>query len=209
MTVKPVILAVTLFALALFAGPSFETMAADGDGGESDDRAFLSDEGLYSESFMLREDVDLGRALDEAARSGKRLVVFWERKNCSYCEDTHLINLAVPSIRRYLIENFVTVQINIWGNGPVVDFDGEALSEEELSHKYGARSTPTFTFYPETLGGFEGRTGARAEVMRMPGYIPPGLFAMMLSYVRDGAYETLEFVDYVDARLLELQMSGP
>ena len=32
---------------------------------------------------------------------------------------------------------------------------------------------------------------------------------MMLSYVRDGAYETLEFTDYIDARLLELQMTGP
>ena len=206
MTEKPSIFAVAFTALALLGGPLFGAMAAEADGG---DRAFVSDEGIYSESFMVRENVDLGRALDAAASAGKRLVVFWERKNCGYCEDTHLINLAVPSIRQYLVENFVAVQINIWGDKPVVDFDGEALSEEDLSIKYGARSTPTFTFYPATLGGFEGRTGARAEVMRMPGYIPPGLFAMMLSYVRDGANETLEFTDYIDARLLELQMTGP
>jgi thioredoxin-related protein len=207
MTAKPTALIVAF--LVLLAGPFFGAVAAEAESGDSETQAFLLDEGLYSESFMLRENVDLGRALDDAAAAGKRLVVFWERKNCGYCEDTHLINLAVPSIRQYLIENYVAVQINIWGDEPVVDFDGERLSEEELSIKYGARSTPTFTFYPETTGSFEGRTGARAEVMRMPGYIPPGLFAMMLSYVRDGAYETLDFVDYVDARLLDIQMSGP
>jgi len=199
----------TCLALALVAGSLFGNMVTEAEGGDSDDRAFLSDEGLYSEDFMVREDVDLRRALDDAAAADKRLVVFWERKNCGYCEDTHLINLAVPTIRQYLIENYVAVQINIWGDKPVVDFDGEALSEEELSIKYGTRSTPTFTFYPETIGDFEGRTGARAEVLRMPGYIPPGLFAIMLNFIRDGAYETLDFVDYVDARLLGLQMSDP
>jgi thioredoxin-related protein len=207
MTIKISTFGGAFFVWVLLMAPLFVTMAAEADG--DDDRAFVSGEGLYSESFMVRENVDLGRALDEATAAGKRVVVFWERKNCGYCEDTHLINLAVPSIRQYLVENYVVVQINIWGDETVVDFDGETLSEEELSIKYGARSTPTFTFYPETIGGFEGRIGARAEVMRMPGYIPPGLFAMMLSYIRDEAYETIEFVDYVDARLLDLQMTGP
>jgi len=207
MTIKISTFGGAFFVWVLLMAPLFVTMAAEADG--DDDRAFVSGEGLHSESFMVRENVDLGRALDEATAAGKRVVVFWERKNCGYCEDTHLINLAVPSIRQYLVENYVVVQINIWGDETVVDFDGETLSEEELSIKYGARSTPTFTFYPETIGGFEGRIGARAEVMRMPGYIPPGLFAMMLSYIRDEAYETIEFVDYVDARLLDLQMTGP
>ena len=59
------------------------------------------------------------------------------------------------------------------------------------------------------MGGFEGQTGHRAGVLRIPGYIPPGLFAMMLGYVRDSAYEHSEFIEYVDARLLALQMNGP
>jgi thioredoxin-related protein len=198
----------TVFVALVFCAGLFPG-AVKAESGDGEAKAFFTDEGLYSEDFMVRGNVDLGRALDEAAGAGKRLVVFWERKNCGYCEDTHLINLAVPSIRQYLIENFVTVQVNIWGGEPIVDFDGEVLSEEALSIKYGTRSTPTFTFYPETMGGFEGQTGHRAEVLRIPGYIPPGLFAMMLGYVRDSAYEHSEFIEYVDARLLALQMNGP
>ncbi len=194
-----------IVALAILSVPMADGRA----GSETGTAPVLGKDGIYVQTWFVQDDLDLGAAFARAAEAGKRLVVFWERKNCGYCEDTHLINLAVPEIRDFIKANYVVAQVNIWGDEDVVDFDGERLSEDALADKYGVRSTPTFTFYPETRDAFEGRTGARAEVMRMPGYIPPGLFAMMFAYVRDEGYEHIGFTDYVDAKLLELQTTGP
>ena len=72
----------------------------------------------------------------------------------------------------------------------------------ELPHwadKYGVRYTPTFQFFPDTLGGLAAKAPEAREVARAPGYLNPDDFLTLFRFVREKAYETKSFRDYVKA----------
>ena len=97
-------------------------------------------DGLYHQDWFLQSFLDLKEDLQEAADSGKRMVVLWEQKGCPYCKELHQVNFADPAIRKYIQENFIVLQMDIWGARPVTDFDGQELSEKQLARRYGVRS---------------------------------------------------------------------
>lgn len=159
----------------------------------------LTDDGLYKQSWFLESFLDLADDLDGAAKEGKRFVVMWELKGCPYCKETHFVNFAQPRIADYIKANFVVEQLNIIGSRKVTDFDGEVLSEKEMAAKYQVRFTPTFQFFGEATAALKGLPPQKREVARAPGYLRPDDFLAMFRYVREKAYETKSFRDYVKA----------
>ena len=157
----------------------------------------LNDDGLYEQPFFVQSFLDLAEDLELAADSGKRFAVMWELRGCPYCKETHLVNFADPEIRDFVSGNFDILQLNLVGSREVVDFDGEAMEERALARKWGVRFTPTTQFFPETLDQVAGRKGSEAEVARMPGYFRPPHFLAMYRFVREKAYETTGFNDYL------------
>lgn len=157
----------------------------------------LNDDGLYEQPFFVQSFLDLAEDLELAADSGKRFAVMWELRGCPYCKETHLVNFADPEIRDFVSGNFDILQLNLIGSREVVDFDGEAMEERALARKWGVRFTPTTQFFPETLDEVAGRKGSEAEVARMPGYFRPPHFLAMYRFVREKAYETTGFNDYL------------
>ena len=157
----------------------------------------LNDDGLYEQPFFVQSFLDLAEDLELAADSGKRFAVMWELRGCPYCKETHLVNFADPEIRDFVSGNFDILQLNLIGSREVVDFDGEAMEERALARKWGVRFTPTTQFFPETLDQVAGRKGSEAEVARMPGYFRPPHFLAMYRFVREKAYETTGFNDYL------------
>ena len=157
----------------------------------------LNDDGLYEQPFFVQSFLDLAEDLELAADSGKRFAVMWELRGCPYCKETHLVNFADPEIRDFVSGNFDILQLNLIGSREVVDFDGEAMEERALARKWGVRFTPTTQFFPETLDQVAGRKGSKAEVARMPGYFRPPHFLAMFRFVREKAYETTGFNDYL------------
>ena len=157
----------------------------------------LNDDGLYEQPFFVQSFLDLAEDLELAADSGKRFAVMWELRGCPYCKETHLVNFADPEIRGFVSGNFDILQLNLVGSREVVDFDGEAMEERALARKWGVRFTPTTQFFPETLDEVAGRKGSEAEVVRMPGYFRPPHFLAMYRFVREKAYETTGFNDYL------------
>ena len=89
------------------------------------------------------------------------------------------------------------LQLNIIGSRKVTDFDGAELSEKALAAKYGVRFTPTFQFFPERAGPLKALEPAKREVARLPGYMRPDDFLAMFRYVREKAYESKSFRDFV------------
>jgi thioredoxin-related protein len=81
----------------------------------------------------------------------------------------------------------------------VTDFDGEELSEKALAQKYGVRFTPTFQFFPEQSAPLKALEPGKREVSRLAGYMRPGDFLAMFRYVREKAYESKSFRDYIKA----------
>jgi len=159
----------------------------------------LTDDGLYKQSWFLESFLDLSDDLDGAAKEGKRFAIMWELKGCPYCKETHFVNFAQPKISDYIKANFEVLQLNIIGSRKVTDFDGTEMSEKELAAKYGVRFTPTFQFFAERAAPLKGLPPAKREVARAPGYLRPDDFLAMFRFVREKAYETKSFRDFVKA----------
>ena len=159
----------------------------------------LTDDGLYKEPWFLESFLELADDLESAHRQDKRFVIMWELKGCPYCKETHFVNFARGDISDYIKANFEVLQLNIIGSRKVTDFDGKELSEKELALKYGVRFTPTLQFFPERAAPLKALEPAKREVARLPGYMRPDDFLAMFRYIREKAYESKSFRDFVKA----------
>ena len=157
----------------------------------------LSEDGLYREPWFIESFLEIGDDLDQAARRGKRFAVMWELRGCPYCRETHLVNFARPDIAAFVQENFDILQLNVVGSRKVTDFDGHELGEKQFAARYGVRFTPTIQFFPRSAAGLKERDPAKREVARIAGYLRPDDFLAMFRYVREQAYETRSFRDFL------------
>ena len=156
-----------------------------------------TDDGFYRQPWFLESFLDLSDDLEGAAKDGKRFVIMWELKGCPYCKETHLVNFARADISDYIRANFDVLQLNIIGSRKVTDFDGSELTEKALALKYGVRFTPTLQFFPERAALLKNIPPTKREVTRAPGYFRPDDFLAMFRYVREKAYESKSFRDFL------------
>jgi thioredoxin-related protein len=159
----------------------------------------LTDDGLYRQSWFIDSFLELGDDLDAARGRGKRLAVMWELKGCPYCKETHFVNFARGDIAAFVRANFDILQLNIIGSRKVTDFDGAELTEKQIAAKYAVRFTPTFQFFPDSAAGLGEIAADKREVARMAGYYRPDDFLDMFRYVREKAYETRTFREFLKA----------
>lgn len=190
----------TLIAILVFGTLALApaTSQAD-DAPNSVPEPILTESGLYTQPWFLEGSLDLTANIEAASLAGKRFAILWELEGCPYCKRTHLVNFADPAIVAYVEENFDVLQLDVRGSRLVNDFDGEELTERGLREKYGIRSTPTLQFFPESSDEIGGAGGQAAEVLRMPGYVPPQPFVAMFRFVRDEAYDELTLREYLEA----------
>lgn len=160
----------------------------------------LTDEGLYREPWFLDSFMVLPEDLAEADKQNKRFVIMWELKGCPYCKETHFTNFARADIADYIKANFVVEQLNIIGLKTVTDFDGEELTEKAMAKKYNVQFTPTFQFFGEDSAKLKPLSPQAREVARAPGYFRPDDFLAMFRFVREKAYETKSFRDFMKSR---------
>lgn len=168
----------------------------------------LGEDGLYVQPWFLTSLLDLRDDLREAAGQGKRLAIIWEQRGCPYCRETHRGNFARPEIADYIKTHYNVIQLNMWGDREVTDFDGQALPEKKLARKYRVVFTPTIQFFPATLAETGGKSGAEAEVMRMPGYFKPFHFISMFEYVYAKGYDNTPFQRWLQAKARKMQAEG-
>jgi thioredoxin-related protein len=164
------------------------------------DQPILTDDGLYKQPWFLESFLDLADDLDGARKEGKRFAVMWELRGCPYCKETHFVNFAQPRISDYIRANFEVLQLNIIGSRKVTDFDGQELSEKELARKYDVRFTPTFQFFGEEPAKLKTLPPQQREVARAPGYLRPDDFLALFRYVREKAYQSKTFREFLKAQ---------
>ena len=95
-----------------------------------------------------------------------------------------------PAIDALIRENYFVVQINLFGDVEVTDFDGTALSEKEMAVRWGVMFTPTLIFLPEEVGA--DKTAAEAAVAMMPGAFGKGTTTALLTWIKDHGYDSGE-----------------
>jgi thioredoxin-related protein len=122
----------------------------------------------FSQSFLdFRDDIA------EAARDGRRLLVYFGQDGCPYCTQLMATNFTQRAIVDKTRKNFVAVAVNIWGDREVTWLDGRVMSEKALAVMLGVQFTPTLLFFDE----------AGKVVARLNGYYPPQRFEAVLDYV--------------------------
>lgn len=147
-------------------------------------------DGLYRQAWFALSFLDLREDFADAAHEGKRLAVIFEQLGCPYCKRLHTEVLAERYINDYVRENFRIVQLDLWGQREVTDFDGKVLSERALAERWGILFTPTVVFFKDDLKGLEGKWGRDLEaVERLPLSFGSATFYDLFVWVREKIYE--------------------
>lgn len=167
--------------------------------------AELGDDGLHKAPWMRDTFKDLGEDLAEAGAEGKRLMVLIEQRGCIYCKKMHEEVFVDPDVAAIIEEHFFVVQLNMFGDVEVTDFDGTTLSEKDMARRWGALFTPTILFFPEEVGPDE--TASSASVANMPGAFGKWTTLNMLTWIVEKGYETDEPFQKYHARMFEAQQS--
>jgi thioredoxin-related protein len=160
--------------------------------------ATLGDDGLHKAPWMRDTFLDLGEDLAEAREEGKRLMVMIEQRGCIYCKKMHEEVFVIDEIADYISENFFVVQINMFGDLEVTDFDGETLPEKDMVKKWGALFTPMIMFFPPEVA--EGTSAAQAAAATMPGAFGRWTTYNMLNWVIEEGYNGEESFQRYHAR---------
>lgn len=165
--------------------------------------AEIGDDGLHKAPWMRDTFKDLGEDLSEASAEGKRLMVIIEQRGCIYCQKMHEEVFVVPEVAEYITENFFVVQINMFGDVEVTDFDGEMMPEKDIVKRWGALFTPTILFFPDEVGA--DMSAWEAAVATMPGAFGRWTTYNMLTWVVEKGYDGDEPFQKYHARKFEAQ----
>lgn len=152
--------------------------------------AELGDDGLHKPDWLRETFKDLREDLAEANAEGKRLLVMVEQRGCIYCTKMHEEVFPAPAIDKLIRDSYFVVQVNLFGDVEVTDFDGTTLPEKDMAARWGVMFTPTMMFLPETVD--EGKTAAESAVAMMPGAFGKGTTEALLIWVRDHGYDSGE-----------------
>jgi len=160
----------------------------------------LGDDGLHKPDWIVETFRDMRDDLEDAQAQGKRLLLMFEQRGCIYCTRMHENVYPDPDITRMLTEDFMVIQINLFGNVPITDFDGTTLDERDMARRWGVVFTPTLIFAPESAP--DSGSMRDAAVMTMPGAFERGTTRLMLQWVLEKGYESEEHFQHYVARML-------
>ncbi|MBI3375205.1 MAG: thioredoxin fold domain-containing protein [Betaproteobacteria bacterium] len=142
----------------------------------------------FAETFLdLREDVR------DAAKDGKRLMVYFGQDGCPYCTSLMQTSFRQPGIVDKTRRQFVAVALNIWGDREVTWMDGKAMREKEFARFLKVQFTPTLVF-------FDGKGNI---VARLNGYYPPHRLEPALDYVAGRMETKLTLAEHMKSAVRE------
>ncbi len=142
----------------------------------------------FTETFLeIPEDVR------DAAREGKRLMLYFGQDGCPYCKELMQTSFAQRAIVDKARKHFVAIALNVWGDRNTAWVDGRRMSEKELARALRVQFTPTLMFLDEK----------GTVVARLNGYYPPQRLSAALDYAAGIAGKAQRFEDYMSAAVKE------
>ena len=125
-------------------------------------------------SWFAQSLLDLREDIAEAAREGKRVMLYFEQPGCPYCKRLVEVNFRQPAIAAKMQRHFVSLDINIWGDRELTSPEGKTMTEKQFAAALKIQYTPTLVFFDE-----KGRVA-----LRINGYYPPERFLAALDAAR-------------------------
>lgn len=131
--------------------------------------------------------LDVRADVDEATGSGKRLMLYFHQNGCPYC--AKLVNDNFGKSKQvidYMHQHFDAIDMNMWGDRPVVGLDGKDYNEKSYAASLKVWFTPTILFFDE-----QGKVA-----LRINGYYDPEKFMHVLRYVAEKHETRMSFAAY-------------
>jgi thioredoxin-related protein len=139
----------------------------------------------FRESFLdIREDIA------EAARGGRRLMLYFYQDGCPYCAKLLRENFSDRAIVDKTRRHFDVIAINLWGDREVTDLAGKATTEKDFARALRVQFTPTLLMLDEKGG----------TALRLNGYVPPHQFHVALDYAGGRLEKKQAYTDYLLTR---------
>lgn len=164
--------------------------------------------GLYVQPWFENSFLDLREDLEEANKSNKQLILIFEQTGCPYCKQLHKVNLMNDKIKKFMIDNFNVVQLDIRGARELTDFKGVVMEEREFAQKWQIHFTPTLSFFPQNPSDVLGKNGRSAEAFRLTGFWKSFHFETVLRFVRSGQYRNGNLQTFLNDRIKKLERDG-
>ena len=142
----------------------------------------------FTETFLdFREDIA------DAAKEGKRLMVYFGQDGCPYCKELMQNNFSQKAIVDKTRRHFTAIAFNIWGDREVTWTDGRKFSEKQFAAFLKIQFTPTLLFFDE-----RGRV-----VARLNGYYPPRRFDAVIDWIAGRMEDRVSLADHLERSVKE------
>jgi len=123
-------------------------------------------------SWFANSLLHLPEDVAEAAKAGKRVMLYFGQDGCPYCTRLMEVNFRQRMTVERMDRRFVALALNIWGDREVTWMDGKTLTEKQLAARLKVQFTPTLIFLDEK-GGI---------ALRVNGYYAPRRFNAALDH---------------------------
>ena len=149
---------------------------------------------LHDEITTLSNPLDLKHALNP----GRHLLVMFEQRQCSSCDELHLDILQRPESRE-LLKRFDIVVLDMWSDDGIVIPDGRKMKVRDWAKKLDIRYAPSLVYFND-----QGE-----EVFRSDAWLKAFHIQSVMDYVSSNAYQRQSnFQRYIDERADHLREQG-
>jgi len=125
----------------------------------------------------------------QAAKSGKRLLLYFGQVGCPYCKELMQTSFTQKAIVDKTAKHFLPIAFNLFGDREVTWFDGKVRSEKDFAKFLKVQFTPTLLLLDE-----KGNI-----IARINGYYPPHRFSAALDYSAQRLEGKLSFAEHMKA----------
>ena len=133
--------------------------------------------------------LDLPDDAAQAARAGKRLLIYFGQQGCPYCKELMTTSFTQKDIVDKVKKHFVAIGFDLFGDREVTWFDGKPRREKELARLLKVQFTPTVLLLDEK----------GTVIARINGYYPPHRFSAALDYSAQHLEGRRSFADHMQA----------
>jgi thioredoxin-related protein len=136
----------------------------------------------FKDSFL-----DIADDVNEAAESGRHVLLFFQLNGCPYCDRMLVESFEAEPLTSFIQQHFDTISINVRGDREIAFNDNLVVTEKQLSNILKVRATPAIVILDEN----------NKQVVRVNGYRAPERFKHILEYVQTKSYKTTKLAEYI------------